>query len=211
MIETHLNIFDAIVFGIMLVSCLFAFFRGFVREILSLGAWIGAALVTIYYFPAAAEQLQPNFKNPVIAAGFATLGLYITALVGFSIINMFIIKFIKSGDEIGPIDNIMGLVFGAARGAFIISLGYFMVTLFLPEDNEPEWLEGSFTQPYVEKGALALARMAPDYLRDISAIERKATSRDDEEIDESGDNGQGYSQESRQRVNRLIDSMERNP
>lgn len=211
MIETHLNIFDAIVFGIMLVSCLFAFFRGFVREILSLGAWIGAALVTIYYFPAAAEQLQPNFKNPVIAAGFATLGLYITALVGFSIVNMFIIKFIKSGDEIGLTDNIMGLIFGAARGAFIISLGYFMVALFLPESEEPEWIEGSFTQPYVEEGALMLARMAPDYLRDISAIERKATSGDDEEIDESGDNGQGYNHESRQGLDRLIDSMERNP
>ena len=43
MIETHLNLFDATVLGILALSCLFAFFRGFVREILSLGAWIGAA------------------------------------------------------------------------------------------------------------------------------------------------------------------------
>ena len=34
MIETHLNVFDAGVIGIMALSCLFAFFRGFVREVL---------------------------------------------------------------------------------------------------------------------------------------------------------------------------------
>ncbi len=63
MIETHLNIFDAAVLGIMALSCLFAFYRGFVREVLSLGAWIGAGIITIYYFPQVAEKLQPHFQK----------------------------------------------------------------------------------------------------------------------------------------------------
>ena len=59
MIETHLNILDASVIGIMVLSCLFAFFRGLVREVLSLSAWVGAGIVTLYYFPAVAEKLHP--------------------------------------------------------------------------------------------------------------------------------------------------------
>jgi membrane protein required for colicin V production len=173
MIETHLSIFDAVVLGILLVSCLFAFFRGFVREILSLGAWIGAALVTLYYFPTAAEKLQPHFKSPVVAAGFATLGLYIGSLMVFSLINMFIFKFLKSGDEIGATDNILGLIFGAFRGAFIISLGYFLMAMMLPGDETPDWLKASITLPYVEQGSLMLAKMAPDYLRDMASLEKK--------------------------------------
>ena len=208
MIETQLSIFDAVVLGIMLVSCLFAFFRGFVREILSLGAWIGAALVTIYYFPAAAEKLQPHFKSPVVAAGFATLGVYIAALVGFSFINMLIIKFLKSGDEVGLTDNLLGLLFGAARGAFVISLGYFMMAFFLPEDEKPSWMEHSITEPYVKQGAQILAKVAPDYLKDISSLEQKMApaAGGDEPIEETG---KGYNPDSRRKLDRLIDSMNR--
>src|ERR1700690_316704 len=101
MIETHLNLFDAIVIGIMLLSCLFAFFRGFVREVLSLGAWIGAAVVTLYYFPVVAEKLKPHFKTEAVAAGVATLGLYVVALIGFSILNMIILKYVKKGSDVG--------------------------------------------------------------------------------------------------------------
>src|SRR4051812_13213640 len=116
MVHTQINLFDLAIIGIMVLSCLFAFFRGFVREILSLGAWIGAGIVTIYYFPVMAEKLQPHFKSAVVAAGFGTLAIYIIALIGFSIINMFIMKFVKSGSDVGLFDNMFGLFFGAFRG-----------------------------------------------------------------------------------------------
>jgi len=201
MIETHLSIFDAVVLGILLVSCLFAFFRGFVREILSLGAWVGAALITLYYFPDLAEKLKPHFKSPVVAAGFATLGLYIGALMVFSLINMFIFKFLKTGEEIGATDNIFGLVFGAVRGAFIVSLGYFIVAMMMPSDENPEWLKSSMTLPYVEKGALMIAQISPDYLRDMASLEKKMRSQDIP-VDEEGG---GYTSSAQTRLDRLIE------
>ena len=174
MIETHLNLFDATVLGILALSCLFAFFRGFVREILSLGAWIGAAIVTMYYFPTMATYLKPHFKSAIAATGVGTLIVYVSALIGFSIINAVIIKFVKSGNDIGILDNAMGFVYGLLRGAFIISLGYFLLTIAMPEKEYPEWLKKSVTQPYAEKGALHLAKIAPEYLREISTLEKKA-------------------------------------
>jgi membrane protein required for colicin V production len=200
MIETHLSIFDAIVLGVLVISCLFAFFRGFVREILSLGAWVGAALVTLYYFPAAAEKLQPHFKTPVVAAGFATLGLYIGALMVFSLINMFIFKFLKSGEEIGATDNILGLIFGAVRGAFIVSLGYFVTAMMLPSDETPEWLKQSVTLPYVEQGSLMLAKIAPDYMRDMAELEKKMRTQEIS-IDEKNS---GNSKAAQSRLDKLI-------
>lgn len=214
MIETHLSIFDAVVIGIMLASCLFAFFRGFVREILSLGAWIGAAVVTLYYFPTVAEKIQPQFKNPVVAAGFATLGLYIGALILFSIVNMFILKFIKSGEEIGPTDNIFGLIFGAARGAFIISLGFLALAIALPESEYPDWLKSSVSLPYVEKGALLLVSAAPEYVKDFSTLQQKMAEKaqtenkslwnGDEKNEESG-----YSRDAKNKLDRLIENINR--
>lgn len=214
MIETHLSLFDAVVVGILLISCVFAFFRGFVREVLSLGAWIGAGIVTLYYFPSATEKLLPYFKTPVVAAGFATLGLYLVALMGFSLINMFIIKFLKSGDEVGPTDNILGLIFGAMRGVFIVTLGFFLLVVALPEKEYPDWLKASVTLPYVEKGTAVLVSVAPEYLRDMAAFQKKTAADvkqgkglwNREPEDHAGDSA--YDEESAERLDRMIENMQ---
>ena len=173
MIETNLNLFDAAVLGVLVLSATLAFFRGFVREILSLGAWVGAGIVTIYFFPSVAEQLQPKFKNAIVAAGFATLGIYVTALIGFSIINMVILRFVKSGADVGLLDNWLGLIFGALRGVLLVGIGFFLVTIVIPEDDYPPWISKSQTLPYVEKSAIIIARVAPAYLSDISSLKKK--------------------------------------
>lgn len=174
MIETHLNLFDAAVIGVMILSCIFAFFRGFVREMLSLGAWIGAALVTVYYFPDMAVMLKPYFKSQIGATGVGTLGIYTISLIGFSVFNAIILKFIRSGKEVGMLDNLLGLGFGAARGVLLVSLGYFTISIALPEGEQPAWLTQSMTRPYAERGAIQLAKAAPEYLREISYLNKQA-------------------------------------
>ncbi len=175
MIQAQLSVFDAVVLGIMFLSCLFAFFRGFVREVLSLGSWIGAGLVTIYYFQTVAHKLEPQFKNPMAATGIATIGLYALSLLGFSVLNRIIMKFVKSGSDVGILDNFLGLLFGAARGAFIVSLSYLLVVFAIGENARPEWMRGSFTLPYVIQSAGVLARVAPEYMHDISLLQKHAT------------------------------------
>ena len=215
--HTGLNGFDAVVIGIMAASCLFAFFRGLVREILSLVAWIGAGIVTIYYFPQVSAALQPYFKSATVAAGAATIMVYLAALLGFALVNMLIVKSIKGSEGKGVLDNLLGLLFGAFRGAFIISLGFFMITVAIPEKEYPEWLAKAVTRPYAEKGAGILARVAPEYLRDLSYLQKKALQNAEQQRDASGDsaapisyeddNG-GYDRQSTNQLNRVLDSTE---
>ncbi|NBX03251.1 MAG: CvpA family protein [Alphaproteobacteria bacterium] len=175
MIQTQLSIFDMVVCGIMFLSCLFAFFRGFVREVLSLGAWIGAGAITLYYFPTVSQKLEPQFKNPIAAGGLAAIGLYVLSLIGFSILNRIIMKFVKSGSDVGMLDNLLGLMFGALRGAFIISLGYLLLVFAIGENTRPEWMRGAFTLPYVIKGANILSQSAPEYMHDITSFQKSTT------------------------------------
>ena len=46
-----MNALDIIVIVVIALSALFAFARGFVKEALSIGAWAGAAAVTLYGLP----------------------------------------------------------------------------------------------------------------------------------------------------------------
>jgi len=171
---TALNSFDLCVIGVMALSCLFAFFRGLVREVLSLVAWIGAGIVTIHYFPIVAERMSGHFKSPAVAALAAMIGLYIVSLIAFSILNSIILKTIKGGSG-GMLDNLLGLLFGAIRGALIISLGFFLLDATHTSEKEyPEWLKTSVTRPYGEEGAQVLTRIAPDYAEEIAKLEKKA-------------------------------------
>ena len=204
MIETHLNMFDAVVLSIMLFSCVFAFFRGLIREILSLAAWIGAGVVTVYYYHPVAEWMQQYFKTTALAVAVAGIGVYIAALMGFAMINLIIVKTIKQGGDSGVLDNMLGLIFGAVRGAFIVSLGFFMITMVVSKDEYPSWVKESITHPYAEKGAYILTRLAPESLEEISALQKETK----EKLDAQGDKATGYSRESAKELDRMIENAE---
>src|ERR1700761_81539 len=104
----NVNPFDAVVLGILALSAAVAFFRGFIRELLSLGAWVGAAIVTLYLFPHSTEFMKNHItasQSGTLAAGVGALGTYIAALIGFSIINSVILRYVKTGAEVGLLDN----------------------------------------------------------------------------------------------------------
>lgn len=167
MLEADINLFDATVVTVMGLSTLLSFFRGFVREVLSLGAWIGASMVTVYMFPTTAKMLAPHLSNAVAAAGLAAIGTFFVALVCISIFNMMLVRLFKKGSEAGMLDNALGLAFGAARGFFLLSLGFYVMTLVLDEPNYPEAIQQARTKDFVAQGAKLVSKVAPDYLKAI--------------------------------------------
>jgi len=168
MVETTLNIFDVAVIGIILLSALLSFFRGFVREILSLGAWVGASLITLYTFMDVAQWLGPQVGNPTIASGLAAMGVFIFSLMAISILNALFMRLFKTGKDVGMLDNLLGLGFGVLRACLLISLAYFIFSFFMPEESYPEWMQTAKTRPYVASGAQFVAQLAPSYLENLN-------------------------------------------
>ena len=58
-----LSQFDVAVIIIILLSSVFAFLRGFIKEILLLTGWVGAISITLYAFPHAANAMGDLFKS----------------------------------------------------------------------------------------------------------------------------------------------------
>ena len=218
MVETQINLFDAVVIGVIGLSALLSFFRGFIREVLSLGAWVSASLITIYAFPKVAGWLQPSINNTAIASGFAALGTFMTALVLISIINGILLKYMKKGSEVGLLDNWLGLLFGIFRGSLILALGFYIMTLVLKPDDYPIWVQEAMTRDYVEKGASILANLAPEYLKPMSPLTPEEadalTTNDpipggDSDDDTQGEDA-GYNWMNVQELERLIESSQEN-
>ncbi len=173
-VETSFNELDLAIFIIFGLSALLSFFRGFVREILSLGAWVGAAIITLYAFPTIAAQIQPHVKSSVIASGFAAMGTFMIALLSISLINAILMKFLRKGSDIGLLDNSLGLIFGVIRAALLVSLAYYIMSFMMAEKDMPEWVATSKSQPYLKTGAQILDKLAPAYLDDLSPLKKDA-------------------------------------
>ena len=224
MVEAQFNMFDAAVLIVMLLSTMLAFFRGFVREFLSLGAWVGAGIITVYLFDDVAQWLKPHVTQDMVAYLIGGVGTYIITLLTFSIVNSTIIRYVKSSEEIGMFDNFLGMIFGLFRGGFIISLAYLVLSLVIDSENPPDWVSKAYTQPYAQKGAVMLSKVAPGYLEDISSLgeqmEKQMVKEDDDSSEgeinliDAGSNllqidkDKGYSDKERQLLQQIMKSRE---
>ncbi|MFT6409099.1 MAG: membrane protein required for colicin V production, partial [Arenicella sp.] len=113
--------FDWIIAAIFVVSILVGIFRGFIKESLSLISWILAIWLAFNYCGQAGEFIHQYINIPAPKfrewAGFALV--FIATLFIFSVISYIITKIFVRG-PIKGVDRVLGLGFGALRGAAIV-------------------------------------------------------------------------------------------
>ncbi len=217
--QLQMNLFDAIVLGVLFLSALISFFRGFIRELLSLMAWVGAAFITLYFVLDVAKFLEPYVKKPMVAAIFATLGTYFVALISISILNSILVRYLKSGSDVGAFDNVFGLMFGVLKGSLIIALGYFLLTVVMGPNKEeyPDWIKTAHSLPMVEKGTGVVVAMMPSYLKELATFANKEeepfnTEQPLEETpapESSGTPTQGFDQLDMQKFQDILEDVEK--
>ena len=160
---------DIIVVAIIGLSALFGFVRGFLREVLSIGAWIVAGLAAWFGW----RVLLPYLVNLPYVGGFfghdligpvATgLTIFLVVLVVASVISHLITRSVRES-SLGALDRSLGILFGVARGAVIVSVALLILDNFggyTAPDNRPQWLKDARTLPVVEMGAGIVRQFVP--------------------------------------------------
>lgn len=152
--------FDAIVGGVVIVSAIMAFARGFLRELATLGAFI-AALAAAYYARVLLRDgvsgLLPDNVHPLAADAILVISAFLIVYVTVAWIGQHLSKNIHGGEGIGLFDHIAGLVFGIARGAVALVFFVVLLNLALADDRVPPFIQKSFTYPYLKGVATAVA------------------------------------------------------
>ena len=102
-----------------MLSAVFAFARGFVREAFSVVAWGGAAAITLYGFGWAYDRVDPYVHNPLLSQVIAGFGLFVVSLIVLTMITGILARMV-SMTAFSPIDRTLGFLFGLARGVFLV-------------------------------------------------------------------------------------------
>jgi membrane protein required for colicin V production len=162
------NALDLAILAVIALSAIFAFARGFVREALSIIAWIGAAAITLYGFDGVYAIAVRFVTTPLLADLIAGAGLFVISLIVLTIITGYVARFADSG-VLSPINRTLGLIFGLARGLVLVCLAYLVVDVSLPQNDRPPWIKEAKSERFLAKGADLLRTALPDSLQVKSA------------------------------------------
>ncbi len=159
-----MNWVDAAIIAVIVVSALLAFMRGFVREVLGIGAWIGAAAAALWGGPLVLPKFQQWITDPNIAYPAAYAVVFIAALIVLSVIAGMIGGLVR-GSLLGGLDRTLGVVFGLARGAVLIAAAYIGLGLVAEPTSWPPPVQHARSLPFAYEGAAWLVGLLPDGYR----------------------------------------------
>ena len=156
-----ITLLDAILLIVMLVSGLLAMIRGFMREILSIGAWGIAALVTLYSYSRVLPIARQYITSDMVAAGASVAGVFLITLLIVSVITVRISDLVLDS-RVGALDRTLGFLFGLGRGLIIVVVAFLFFAWLVPDRSQPEWVRGAKSRIVLQSTGQWLMSMLPD-------------------------------------------------
>ncbi len=165
-----LSHFDYIVIGIIALSGLIAFFRGFVQETLSLLLWIIAFAAAMFLN----AYLDPYFINYIDSPEIRRILTIITVFIGIIFVGGLLIKFLRGlvhWSGMGGLDRLLGVLFGFLRGMLLIVVIY----LVLPSDfKQSPFITDSKSSKYLKKYAPMAEKFFKSMISDKNSVMLKS-------------------------------------
>lgn len=159
------GIVDLIILGIIIVSVLFALYRGLVRELLGITSWLLAGFAALYSYDPFMKLCEGRFENVKLSAITFSVLLALIVLIIMTVFNAFITKRLRKSSLSG-LDRIFGFIFGIARALLIVTLVYiFAATLMLSPKYVEKLKAENFSVSYVEMMADYVQNIFPDNIR----------------------------------------------
>ena len=124
----------------MLISGLLAMVRGFMREVLSIIAWIVAAGGDALLLFQAAALAKQYFNNDIVATVAVVGGVFLVTLLVVSILTVRISDMVLDS-RVGALDRTLGFLFGLARGLVIVVVAFMFFNWLVPDRSQPEWVQ----------------------------------------------------------------------
>ncbi len=157
-----MSFIDIGIIVLVLLSSIIGIFRGFVREVLSLVAWIAAFYIAFKFH----GELSPHlsFISPEsFRDGAAFLGVFFIVLIAFSLFNYVIAKLVDSTGLSGT-DRTLGVLFGVARGAAIILVLVVLAGL-TPLPDSKTWTSSILIPHFQQAGQVLKGYLPEDFAR----------------------------------------------
>ena len=128
---------DYAIIGIVGLSALISLVRGFAKEAMSLVVWFVAFFIAGQFYQDLAVHLT-QIGDEMVRNGVAIAILFVTTLILGALVN-YLLGQLVSKTGLSGTDRVLGLVFGAVRGALVVSALLFFMDAFTGAPNTSWW------------------------------------------------------------------------
>lgn len=157
----NMTAFDAVILIIMGFSAITGFAKGFSTEVLSLGAWVGAAFITLYGVDPVTSYMEAYIQPAMLAGVISVVGLFVLSLAILKMLAGFVGDSVKSS-AVGALDRSLGALFGLIRGLLIVFAAYLVFSYMVPIKKQPDYVRNANLIGLVEYGSDMLTVIVPD-------------------------------------------------
>ena len=171
-----MNWVDLAALAVLALSSLVAFGRGLVREVLGIGAWLGASVAAVAAFGAVSPLARSGIADQTVADAAALGGVFLVVLLALWLLARRVSDAVQRSAA-GSLDRTLGLVFGAARGAALLVVAYILAGLVIGADQWPAPVREARSLPIIYQGAIwAADQLPPDYRPAVAPLPASRTA-----------------------------------
>jgi membrane protein required for colicin V production len=156
-----ITLLDVILIGVMLISAVLAMIRGFMREVLSIAAWVVAALATLYSYGKLVPYAKSYVNNDIVATGAVVAGTFLLTLLVVSVVTVRFSDMVLDS-RVGALDRTLGFLFGLARGLIIVVVAFLFFAWLVPSKTQPAWVANAKSKVVLQSTGDWLMSMLPD-------------------------------------------------
>lgn len=149
---------DYAALALLAASILWGVWRGLVREVISVAAWVLAFLAANLFAGPLGEQLPKALPTPEIRVLVAFIAVFVAALAVCTLFGLLLSRLAKVAG-LGGLDRALGGVFGLAR-ALVILLAFALLAGLTALPRQPVW-RNSVCGELLAQAALALRPWLP--------------------------------------------------
>ena len=137
---------DFLISGVLVISLFFGTWRGFVKEVISILAWVSSFFISITFVSELSEILLKSLGTHFFSFPLSFFLLFIGTMLFFSLVSFLMSEVLRASGLKG-FDKLLGALFGLAKGATIVAVAC-VVSRFLVPQTYSIWYEGSIFMPH---------------------------------------------------------------
>lgn len=224
MSDASITVIDVFVAAVILVSAGFAMWRGLVSETFTIIDWVLAAFVALRATPMFQPLLREVISPPWLEYIVVFIGTFLLMFIPLSILNHRLAEMVKKS-EIGPVDRVLGFVFGVGRGLVIVGIAYIAFAAMVPLQDHPQSLTQARSFSLIREtsevllgftpgrgangptiGTRAAERATPPTAARAAAADGPEPPKTDAQAGRSGETTKTYGADERSALDRLIET-----
>ena len=156
-----MNSADIAILAVLVLSMLFGLWRGFVREVLSLLAWVAAFWLAWLFGDRVAAFLSAYIAQPEAALIAGYVSCFVAVIVVAALVIWAIHRLMDHGGLRGG-DRLLGLVFGFGRGALLVTFVVLMLGFTAIPRQAAWWRQSQLLPGFVDAAAWLGSRLPPE-------------------------------------------------